>query len=275
MVVFEGVESEELANFLRKRKFKPLDIKTIHEQLRYSKGIHKKVLLILYNSGKLLMQGNPEAIELTAEQLRGAGIGKEVKPLHFRKEMGWVIGSDESLKGDTFGGLVVAAVKADENMREKLIALGVADSKVLNDKEIIQIAEKVKRLVQCEIINLTPEEYNHKDNEGVTKLMNKLHRNSAKNLKPGTHVVDKYPGCSVGDIMETKAESKFVEVAAASVLARATALQQINYLSKKAGFAVPKGSTHVKWALEELKEKGLNPREFVKLHFKNVQEFLK
>ncbi|MBU1111283.1 MAG: hypothetical protein ABIG93_01445 [archaeon] len=273
MVVFEGVESEELANFLRKRKFSPLDIKTIHEQLRYSKGIKKKVLLILYNSGKLLLQGDADAIELTAEQLRGAGIGKEVKQIKFRKELGWVIGSDESLKGDTFGGLVVAAVKADDMVRKELIALGVADSKVLNDKEIIQMAEKVKRLVQCEIINLTPEEYNHKDNEGVTKLMNKLHKNVAKYLKPGTHVVDKYPGCSVGDIMETKAESKFVEVAAASVLARATALQQLNYLSKKAGFAIPKGSTHVKWALEELKEKGLNPREFVKLHFKNVEEF--
>jgi len=272
MVVFEGVEQEELANFLRKRKFKPLDVKTIHEQLRYTKGIHKKVLLILYNSGKLLMQGNPEAIDLTAEQLRSAGIGKEVKPIKFRKELGWVIGSDESLKGDTFGGLVVAAVKADEKARKELISLGVADSKVLSDKEIIQMADKVKALVECEIINLLPEEYNRED--GVTPLMNKLHKNSAKDLKPGTHVVDKYPGCRVGDIMETKAESKFVEVAAASVLARATALQQINYLSKKAGFAIPKGSTHVKWALEELKEKGLEPREFVKLHFKNVKEFL-
>ena len=71
-----------------------------------------------------------------------------------------------------------------------------------------------------------------------------------------------------------KAESKYVEVAAASVLARATGLKQLNYLSTLVGFTVPKGSTHVKEALQELKEKSLKFEKFVKTSFGNVEEFL-
>jgi len=104
--------------------------------------------------------------------------------------------------------------------------------------------------------------------------MNKLHKEVGNYLKPGQHVVDKYPGCRVGNVREEKAEDKYVEVAAASVLARAAALKQLDYLSMKAGFHLPKGSTHVKLALYELKERGKNFKEFVKVDFKNVQEFL-
>ena len=273
MVVFKDVNVELLVPFLEKRKYTKLRIRTIHEQCRFSKGIREKVLLILYNSGKLLLQGNPVAIDKTARELRHAGIGKEVEKITFRKELGDVIGSDESLKGDTFGGLVVAAVKGNDEIRAKLLELGVADSKVLSDKEILRMAHEIKHIAPCHIISLDPKEYNRGD--GVTAMLNNLHSKCAKFLKPGTHVVDKYPGCRVGNIRETKAEQKFIEVAAASILARAAAVEQINYLSKQARFPIPKGSTHVKWALEELQKKGLNPQEFVKLHFKNVQEFLK
>lgn len=274
MVVFTEVSRDVLVPFLKKRKFTELKIKTIHEEVRYSKGIRDKVILILYHSGKLLLQGKAESVEKVAEQLQGAGIGKKTKKIKFRKELGWVIGSDETLKGDTFGGLAVAAVKADEEGRKQLMALGVADSKVLADKEILRMADKIKKIAACEIITIMPEEYNRKAKDGVTKMLNTLHKDCANYLKPGTHAVDKYPGCRVGQIIEEKAEQKFVEVAAASMLARAAGLDQLNYLSKKAGFAVPKGSTHVKWALEELQVKGLNFNEFVKLSFKNVKGFL-
>jgi ribonuclease HIII len=272
VVVFTDVDIELLVPFLEKRKYTKLKIRTIHEQCRFSKGIKEKVLLILYNSKKLLLQGNSDVIEKTMRELHGAGIGKLVEQIHFRKELGDVIGSDESLKGDTFGGITVAAVKGNEEIRAKLLELGVADSKTLSDKEILRMAQEIKNIAPCHTISLDPKEYNR--GEGVTSMLNQLHGKCAKTLKPGTHVVDKYPGCRVGDIMETKAEQKFVEVAAASILARAAAVEQINYLSKLARFPIPKGSTHVKWALEEMKLKRLNPREFVKLHFRNVAEFL-
>lgn len=191
------------------------------------------------------------------------------------KETGIIIGSDESLKGDTFGGIVVAAVKADDEIREKLTGLGVADSKRLSDKKILVMAEKIKKLAECELRNILPEEYNRSEvKTKITVWLNRLHKECYDYLKPGKHVVDKYPGCNVGDVREEKAEDKYVEVAAASVLARAAALKQMDTLSAKAGFLLPRGSTHVKSALRELKERGLNFKEFVKLDFRNVKEFL-
>jgi ribonuclease HIII len=272
MAVFTEVEIEQLVPFLEKRKFTRLKVRTIHEQCRFSKGIREKVLVILYNSKKLLLQGNSGVMEKLVGQLHTAGIGKFTKPIVFRKELGDVIGSDESLKGDTFGGIVVAAVKGNEEIRQKLLDIGVADSKTLSDKEILRIAKEIKNIAPCRVISLNPKEYNR--GEGVTSMLNKLHGDAAKFLKPGTHVVDKYPGCRVGNIRETKAEQKFIEVAAASILARAAAVEQIDFLSKLARFPIPKGSTHVKWALQELKERRINPKEFVKLHFSNVQRFL-
>ena len=272
MVTFKGVKSEKLIPFLEKRKFTQENIKTMHEHLRYRKGIKEKIMIVLYNSGTLLIQGAQVPVEKLADHLRSAGIGTEQKPIKFRKELGWVIGSDETLKGDTFGGLVVAAVKADEKIREELFNIGVADSKTLKDIEIPLLAAKIRKIAGCYVISYGPEEYNRE--KGVTGLLNKLHKETAKYLSGGTHVVDKYPGCNVGDIAETKAEHKYIEVAAASILARSAGLEQMDFLSRKAGFKIPLGSTHVAWGLEELKKRGLPFRDYVKLHFKNVQKFL-
>jgi ribonuclease HIII len=269
MVVFTHVEESDI-NILSKKGFSKEDIKTIYEEHRLR---YKDVNIVHYSSGKLLLQGKSSSVEEVAKIIKKLGIGEKVKQEKFRKEEGIIIGSDETLKGDTFGGLVVAAVRADKKTRQELIRLGVADSKTLSDKEILPMADKIRKIVECEVKAILPEEYNK--SSGLTELMNRMHKEVADYLKPGKHIVDKYPGCNVGDVAEEKAESKYVEVAAASILARAAGLRQLDFLSMKAGFTIPKGSSHVKLALMEMKEKGLNSKEFVKLHFKNVQEFLR
>ncbi len=294
MTVFVKVKKEDLSKLKGFISEKP---KTIYEESRLRKD---DVSLIFYSSGKLLLQGKKDSVKVVADLLVKEGIGEKETSTQFRKEQGWFIGSDESLKGDTFGGIVVAAVKADENLRRELIELGVADSKMLADEEILFLAGKIKSITQCEVRSVLPEEYNlhvshsikenisreprntidanafnPNNNHNVTHLLNKLHKECAKYLAPGTHLVDKYPGCAVGDIREEKAESKYVEVAAASILARATALQQLDFLSAEAGFTIPKGSTHVLSALQELKRRNLKFHSFVKMHFWNVKEFLK
>ncbi|HIJ10460.1 TPA: hypothetical protein HA278_00255 [Candidatus Woesearchaeota archaeon] len=268
MTVFTNVNKNDL-DTLRELGFHDEDPKTIYEVARLRKN---NISVVYYESRKLLIQGKEDAIKKFSTKLRSLGIGKEMKKEVFRKEEGWVIGSDETLKGDTFGGLVVASVKADGKLRIELMALGVADSKRLKDEEIMEMAYKIKRLVPCEIRSVLPEEYNKYD--GVTPLLNRLHKECGDYLKPGTHVVDKYPGCKVGDVQETKAESKYLEVAAASVLARAAGLAQMRFLSKEAGFDLPLGSTHVSDALERLKESGKDFRKFTKMHFRNVRAFL-
>ena len=266
MTVFKSVKKVGIEKLLQEG-FELVTTKTIHEDLRLKKGNNT---LILYKTKKLLIQGKDQY--KTIELLEHLKIGKRVKPEIFRKETGWIIGSDESLKGDTFGGLVVAAVKADDKIRKKLLELGVADSKKLSDQEIPLLAQEIRKISPCEVISLLPQEYNKDSRQTV--ILNKLHKETAKYLSPGKHVVDKYPGCNVGDIREEKAESKYLEVAAASILARAAALKQISFLSKEAGFPLPKGSTHVEGALKELIEHKLDPKKFVKMHFGNVKSFL-
>ncbi|MBI4983307.1 hypothetical protein HZC32_01565 [Candidatus Woesearchaeota archaeon] len=267
MVVFTNVKKEALLKLTGLTKDKP---KTIYEELRLKKG---KVTLVLYTSGKLLLQGEKREIEELSRKLRGLKIGKREQPEQFRRETGWIIGSDEALKGDTFGGITVAAVKADDKIRKQLLELGVADSKKLSDHEIVRIADSLRKIVPCEIKNIFPEEYNQHQGK-VTLLLNRLHQECGQYLKPGRHIVDKYPGCNAGDAQEERAESKYLEVAAASILARDAALKQLNSLSVLAGFGIPKGSTHVKLALEELKQRKLKPNVFVKVDFDNVKEYL-
>lgn len=266
MTVFTHVKQED-AQKLKDLGFLASEPKSTYEVIRYTKG---NVTATLYTSGKLFLQGKEKDVEKIAEKLEG--IGKKQEKIHFRKEEGWMIGSDESLKGDTFGGITIAAVKADAKLRQKLEELGVADSKKLSDAEVQRLAEEIKRLVPCEVTSLLPEEYN--TYKGVTMLLNKYHQKLAQDLQGGIHVVDEYPGCTVGNIRETKAESKYLEVAAASILARSAALSQIAFLSTQAGFELPKGSTHVKEALERMKKEKQDFRKFVKLHFKNVAQYL-
>src|SRR3989344_5534807 len=150
MTVFTKVKKEDL---LHLKDFIELGPKTIYEELRLQQ---KEVTLILYTSEKLLLQGKKEAVDKIAEQLEKKGIGERVEEETFRKETGTIIGSDEALKGDTFGGMVIAAVKADDALRQKLIEMGVADSKTLSDKEIIFSAINIISLSLKVLLSATP-----------------------------------------------------------------------------------------------------------------------
>ena len=171
MPVFKDVKKEDLIPLLNKDFGIDLP-KTVYEVARYK---NKDATLVLYSSGKLVVQG--KAAEKITKLLEKHGLEK-IKQQQFRKQQGWMIGSDESLKGDTFGGITVAAVRADDAIRQQLKELGVADSKKLKDKEILYLADQIKRIAPCEIISLLPEEYNKEESQ--TALLNKLHKKTAK-----------------------------------------------------------------------------------------------
>lgn len=193
-----------------------------------------------------------------------------------------MIGSDECLKGDTFGGLIVAAVALDAQGEQTLMSLGVTDSKIIGDARIPALANLVRQhAIATAIRMLSPADYNREVGSRVgatTILLNRLHNEAGRELKSNPnvgpsslHIVDQYPGCAAGDKGETGAESKYLAVAAASILAREAGLNQFANLSASAGFPIPKGSTHVREAMNTLKAQGLNPDDYLKRHFKNVQ----
>jgi len=297
MVTFINVNPSILENLLN-YGFKKEPIRSPYELFRLS-GI---CYIIYFTSKKLLLQGKKETISEVAKLIASLGYkeDKSEKKNSFESENYKVIfdknnkilddieiGSDEVLKGDTFGGIVVVGILCNSSEREKLQKIGVTDSKNLTDFMIGEIAQKIKSILspdQISVKNVFPREYNENISKyKVTGFLNKLHgfvhdeidaNNKFKiDGKKVIHVTDKYPGCIVKGIVEEKAESKYISVAAASIIARNAGLMQLDNLSDILKYRVPKGSTHVKDALEYLKKSGRKPEEFVKVDFKNVKEF--
>ncbi|MEM4397360.1 MAG: hypothetical protein QW757_01895 [Candidatus Woesearchaeota archaeon] len=270
MVLIEHVSEKDLEK-LKNYGYEKREPKNSKEIVRY----RKNATLILYKNGNLQIQGRKNRI-IEAEELVRKLLEKTEKKLS-----GVFIGSDESLKGDTFGGIVVAGFKADDEIRQKLKEIGVTDSKRLMNPDITRIAQTLmeKYPNNYHVESIFPKEYNKLNlRYNVTEILDLLHEKCYKNLAKGEgipHIVDLYPNCKIGDIKEKEAESKYLEVAAASILARYHALLQIRELEKKAGFFIPLGSSNVENGLLEIKKKSLKFEDFVKLKFSNVVEFLK
>ncbi len=266
MVSFDNVTQNDLKK-IKKYGFIEKKGKSAAELMRYE----GECTLVLYKNGRLLLQGKKDAVENTKKILGYHSISNETR------NIGLSVGSDETLKGDTFGGIVVCGFKSDDIIRDDLKSMGVKDSKELTKPQISELAQALiaKYPGNFHVENVFPKEYNNYVTKmNVTKLLDMLHEKCHKKLsKTAIHIVDLYPGCSVGDIKETKAESKYPEVAAASIIARYYGLMQIRELEKKAGFFIPFGSSNVEPGLLEIKKKSLNPYDFVKMNFRNVQEF--
>lgn len=266
MVSIDGVKESQLKK-LKKFGYSEEPVKSDREAARY-KG---DATLVLFNTGKLLIQGSKESVAEAKKIADFIGIGE--KP----RFSGLAVGSDETLKGDTFGGIVVCGFKADDKIREELKVMGVRDSKELLKPQIVELAkvlvEKFPKNFHVE--NIFPKEYNKMNTiMNVTGIMDSLHKKCYSKLsRTAVHIVDKYPGCSVGNIIEKKAESKYFEVAAASIIARYFGLKQIRELEMRSGFFIPLGSTNVESALLELQKKSLQPSDYVKMKFKNVEKY--
>ena len=266
MTSIENVKSSDLKG-IERYGYRKEPCKSQSEILRL-KG---DATLVLYKNQRLLIQGSKDNVESAIRILNFLGIGKQ-------KLKGVSVGSDECLKGDTFGGIIVAGVRADDNIREEFEKLNVRDSKKMLNPQVVSVAWQIieKFPKNCHIEALTPKEFNKlKTKKNITEILDELHFKCYKKLGGAgiPHIVDLYPGCNVGDIRVKQAESKYIEVAAASVIARYAGLKQIRELEQKAGFFIPLGSTNVEPALLEIKKKSLNPADYVKLSFKNVKEF--
>ena len=207
------------------------------------------------------------------------------------------IGCDESLKGDTFGGVVCAGFYYNSECSEDLEHSGIRDSKKLSDNVINYLYTteiKKKHPDNFYVVNIKSEEYNKLIKtknitqilidsyiEIISNIIQKIkikHKNASIEI-----VVDEFPGAKKlnevfpNAVITTKAESKYIQVAAASIIARHYALKQINELTKKAGFKIPLGSTHVSEAILKLINETNDKRvlsKFLKTDFKNVKKLI-
>ncbi len=253
------------------------------------------VKVVAYESGKLVVQGGKteEFVctilepEITGEFLLGY---EEVNnPEWFEPHAGL----DESGKGDLFGPLVSACVVADGEMVRKWMEAGIRDSKTITDGAIIKMAKTIRetRGVVVKTAYTGMIKYNElylKFGENLNKLLAWLHGrallDALKLRQPKWGLLDqfskqplvqKYVKDPTFDLqMRTKAEEDPV-VAAASIIARATWLEQMKKLEELAGCSIPKGSgAQAKERAHQLFEKFGEVRmgEFCKLHFKTAYE---
>ena len=257
-----------------------------------------KCILHAYLSGKLVVAGKEarEFIEFTLEPeiLGEARLGyekvrnPEMYAPHF--------GVDESGKGDLFGPLVVAGVYVDEDTADRLVEIGVRDSKTITtDKKIAELAEEIGKTVRggMELITIGPERYS--DLYGKFGNLNRMLAWAHAKVIANLHA--KVPSCPralsdqfgnprlvEGELRKqgveiqlqqrTKAESD-IAVAAASIVARAEFVRQLGRLSMDAGRELAKGcGAGVKKQAEEIFK--IQGREglakLCKTHFRTFSE---
>jgi ribonuclease HIII len=202
------------------------------------------------------------------------------------------IGMDESGKGDYFGPLVIAAVYVDEKTEPQLVALGVRDSKRLQDNLILRLAEEIKGLCQYDVVPMSPKAYNklYSDFGNLNRLLAWGHARALENvLKKVTcdlAVADQFgdenflrnallsEGRKITLEQRPRAEED-IAVAAASILARAEFVRRIELLSLQLGRTLPKGSSDptIVTIGREIFTKGGDQSlsEVAKMHFKTTR----
>ncbi len=205
------------------------------------------------------------------------------------------IGLDESGKGDYFGPLVIAGVYVDEQSELRLNALGVRDSKLLTDNRILAMAEEIKALCPHFVVPVEPKRYNELYNkvQNLNRLLGWGHawtlENMLEKVSCNLAIVDQFgdesyvrnvlgeKGRQITLLQQIHAEED-VAVAAASILARARFVQQLEQLSKRVGITLPKGAsdpeivTTGRAIVAKFGKDTLG--EIAKLHFKTTEVIL-
>jgi ribonuclease HIII len=243
------------------------------------------VIVTLYDSGKLVIQGSDPAafarkyLDRSEEPADVAGlpdVGARV-----------LVGSDEAGKGDYFGSLVVAAVRVDSAQRQEIQAAGAIDSKRLSDDRVRRLAPALEGRYDHALEVLDPSAYNAEYGRfgSLNPLLAELHARAIKRLaKPGDVVlVDRFgderlvarrlEGLDLELHQSPRAERE-PAVAAASVIARGAFLAGLRSLTEEYAVDLPKGAGIL---VDEAARRFIQIHGFqaigkvAKIHFKNTE----
>lgn len=211
------------------------------------------------------------------------------------------VGSDEAGVGDYFGPMTVCAAYLPAKSMELVRELGVKDSKNLSNSTVQKLAADLIHTVTYSLVVLDNPSYNMKIDEGwnIVKLKAVLHDHCIKNVYDKLtqdeqddvdvvlidqfttlnayhkYVQDPHPADKI--TQETKAESKSLAVAAASIIARAKYLEQMSNLNSTLNQTVPRGASKKvdAFAASLAKKYGMNyVDQLTKKHFKSREKVL-
>ena len=288
-------QMEKLEGILKMRDW--FDFEVQHSQFAFK---WDSVNVVGYKSGKVVVQGKKteEFVQdiLEAEVTYEPKMGYEEfnHPEWFEPHAGL----DESGKGDFFGPLIATTVIADEAAVRHWMDEGIKDSKsVSSDRAIKVLAAKIRNTegVVIKTVFAGMVKYNElyqKFDANLNKLLAWFHGRALMDALAEKQVpwglLDQFSKAplvqnqikgKVGNFdlqMRTKAEEDPV-VAAASIIARAEYVRQIDKLSDQAGVQLPKGaSAAVKEVARQIvSEQGPAAlRNYAKMHFKTASEVL-
>jgi ribonuclease HIII len=254
--------------------------------------------LNVYRTGKISAGGRPSGLRELLEGWRTSqtNVGGSTARAGVRPVLDGTprLGIDEAGKGDYFGPLVVAGVRITHaETARKLQEIGVRDSKEIRAPGISRISGHILEAVgrnNVHVISLPPPEYESRRAAAgnVNRLLSELDATIMRKLVDQVEVVvvDEFarsirsylePFMPDGVRLEvrTRAEDD-AAVAAASIVARARQLEEIERLSERIGFGLPLGATHVVEAgrrvVGELGEDGL--AKVAKIHFATTRRVL-
>jgi ribonuclease HIII len=179
----------------------------------------ESVRLNVYTTGKVVAQGPSSGLKDLLDGRLAARKGADAREARPGSRPAFDgtprVGIDEAGKGDYFGPLVVAGVRiAGKREAEELQNLGVRDSKTLDAEIMGELTDGVELIVVDQYAASARERLQPFVPEGVRLEVRQRAEDDAA-------------------------------VAAASVLARARQLEEMDKLSERVGFALPRGSSEV------------------------------
>ena len=158
-----------------------------------------------------------------------------------------ILGIDEAGRGSVLGPMVIAGVIVPEKMEKVLERMGVKDSKRLTANRRTILSRKLKKMFDYKMVVITAREIDEMRASGIN--LNEIEKNAMEDiilkLKPEKAIVDavdvkaerfqenlrKDTGANV--IAEHKADDKYIEVSAASIIAKAERDAQISEINKE------------------------------------------
>ncbi len=246
-----------------------------------------------YTSGKVVFQGKDAQVYSASFSSTPIQAKKKLVSYPTNQDMA---GSDEVGTGDYFGPVCVCACIVREKDLQWLSKLPIFDSKQISDAVILEVAPiLIEKLEHSKLIlnNTKYNEVNQFNNMNAIKA--KLHNQAYINLNkktslPDLCVIDQFtPSASYfryleyeNDVFrklhfETKAESKYIAVACASMIARYSFLMAWQSIEKHYNITLPKGASDAvdQKAASFIQQHGVDElKHIAKIHFKNTEKAL-
>lgn len=158
-----------------------------------------------------------------------------------------ILGIDEAGRGSVLGPMVIAGVVVPEKMEKVLERMGVKDSKRLAPHRRTILSRKLRKMFEYEIVVISAREIDEMRAEGIN--LNEIEKNAMESIlrkiNPEKAIVDAVDvkaerfqenlcrDTGVNVIAEHKADDKYIEVSAASIIAKAERDDQIAQINKE------------------------------------------